>query len=172
MLRRREWVGEVDLAGVEFRFDFAGRFDHVLHLTVGDLPGEEFQAAVGRDSQLLRRDDLQALQNVLLDLLDGLDFGGGELTEAETSKLESMKRSPDDDYGWWHLGAGTYLVEYNESLSGGDPVYLQPRTALVERGATHPTMSVSDLPRIPLSVPPAELQLKENARVSTLQPLD
>lgn len=97
-----------------------------------------------------------------------VDFGGGELTEAHTSKLEPNKRAPDDDYGWWHLGGGTYLVEYNESLSGAGIAHLQPRTALVERGATHPTVSVSDLPRIPLTVPPAGLHLKENARVSTL----
>jgi hypothetical protein len=97
-----------------------------------------------------------------------VDFGGGELTEALTSKLDPSKRAPDDDYGWWHLGGGTYLVEYNESLTGRRRVHLQPRTELVERGVTHPTMSVSKLPRIPLSVSPAGIQLKENARVSTL----
>ena len=101
-----------------------------------------------------------------------VDFGGGELAESKTSKIEPMKRTADDDYGWWHLGGGTYLVEYNESLSGEEPLHLQPRTELAARGCSHPTMRVTELPRMPVSVPPAGVQLKENARVSTLGPLD
>ncbi len=100
-----------------------------------------------------------------------VDFGGGELTEVGTSNVEPTKRTADDDYGWWHLGGGTYLVEYNESLSAEQAVQLQPRTALVERGCSHPTLGVSELPAVPLTVPPAGIQLKENARVSTLVPL-
>lgn len=45
---------------------------------------------------------------------------------------------------------------------------LQTRTELLERGATHPTLSVTTLPRVPLSVGGEGLKLKENARVSTL----
>jgi len=97
-----------------------------------------------------------------------IDFGGGELEAAETTPLETVKNDPDDDYGWWTLSPGTYLVEYNESLTGDDPLVLQPRDALVERGAGHPTLHVAELPRVPLSVPEAGLHLKENARVSTL----
>jgi hypothetical protein len=39
---------------------------------------------------------------------------------------------------------------------------------LLERGGSHPTVFVRELGPIPLSVPPAGLDLKENARVSTL----
>jgi hypothetical protein len=101
-----------------------------------------------------------------------VDFGGGELAECDTSKIEPKKRAADDDYGWWHLGGGTYLVEYNESLSGTEPVHLQPRTELVERGVSHPTLRTATLPRMALVVPPAGMQLKQNARISTLAPLD
>lgn len=97
-----------------------------------------------------------------------VDFGGGELTEGDSQELTPTKRSPDDDYGWWTLTGGTYLVTYNESLSGAEPVTVQPRVELAERGCSHPTLRVSDLPRMPLSVPPAGMQLKENARVSTV----
>ncbi|WP_152041836.1 dCTP deaminase [Salinigranum salinum] len=97
-----------------------------------------------------------------------VDFGGGELAEATTGPIDPTKRDPDDDYGWWALGGGTYLVEYNESLAGDGFVQLQPRIELVERGVSHPTLHVDALPRIPLTVPTAGLQLKENARVSTL----
>jgi hypothetical protein len=99
-----------------------------------------------------------------------VDFGGGELADAATHELDPAKRDPDDDYGWWHLGGGTYLVAYNESLTGDEPVQLQPRVDLAERGVSHPTLRVADLPRVPIVVPPAGLRVKENARVSTLVP--
>jgi hypothetical protein len=100
-----------------------------------------------------------------------VDFGGGELADATTGPIDPAKRDPDDDYGWWQLGGGTYLVEYNESLTG-EAAQLQPRVELVERGVSHPTLRVDDLPLVPIAVPPAGIQLKENARVSTLVPRD
>jgi len=96
-----------------------------------------------------------------------VDFGGGELAPAELAPHDRVRRDEADDYGWWHLGAGTYLVAYNESLSGA--AVLQPRTELVERGGSHPTLRVDELPRVPLTVAGAGLRLKENARVSTLR---
>jgi len=47
-------------------------------------------------------------------------------------------------------------------------VTLKPRTELLERGATHPTLHVESLPRLPLTVGGAGLKLKANARVSTI----
>lgn len=97
-----------------------------------------------------------------------IDFGGGELEAAGVVAHDTAKRNPDDDYEWWTLSAGQYLLAYNESLTGERPVTVQPRTELLERGATHPTVTVSELPRLPLSVGGAGLKLKENARVSTI----
>jgi len=97
-----------------------------------------------------------------------VDFGGGELDPAELTPHERVWRNEDDDYGWWHLDGGTYLLEYNESLDTDDPLVVQPRDALRERGATHPTVYVTDLGRIPLTVPDAGFRIKENARVSTV----
>ncbi|MDS0281967.1 dCTP deaminase [Haloarcula onubensis] len=101
-----------------------------------------------------------------------IDFGGGELEPATTVAHETTKRDPDDDYAWWDLGAGQFLVEFNESLTGEATVTVQPRTELLERGATHPTLHVAELPRVPLSVGGAGLKLKENARVSTVVAVD
>jgi len=102
-----------------------------------------------------------------------VDFGGGELDAAGTAPHDSGKRNPDDDYEWWHLDAGQYLLEYNESLAeSGLSFTLQTREELLERGAFHPTLRVTDLPRVPLSVGGAGLSLKENARVSTLVATD
>jgi hypothetical protein len=97
-----------------------------------------------------------------------VDFGGGELASAVTTELTPERRDPADDYGWWSLDDSVYLLEYNERLDAGTPVSLQPRVELVERGAFHPTLRVSELPRVPLVVPDCGIRLKENARVSTL----
>jgi len=42
------------------------------------------------------------------------------------------------------------------------------RDELRARGASHPTLHVNELSRVPLSVSGGGLRLKENARVSTL----
>lgn len=97
-----------------------------------------------------------------------LDFGGGEFEAAECRPHEKHYRTPEDDYQWWDLDPGRYLLEYNEKLSVDDRVSLQPRTELLELGCLHPTVQVSTLPRMPLQVGGSGLLLKENARVSTL----
>lgn len=98
-----------------------------------------------------------------------VDFGGGELEAAATEPLETEKRDPDDDYGWWHLDAGQYLIEYNESLRAMNLTFtLQTRDELLARGPFHPTLQVEELPQVPLSVGGAGIDIKENARVSTL----
>ncbi|MCU4799828.1 dCTP deaminase [Halobacteria archaeon HArc-gm2] len=97
-----------------------------------------------------------------------VDFGGGELEPAETTPHASEKRNLDDDYEWWTLREGQYLVEYNESLTGETTVTIKPRTELLERGVSHPTLQVDELPRIPISVGGAGIRIKENARVSTI----
>lgn len=98
-----------------------------------------------------------------------IDFGGGELAPAGTDPVETAKRNPDDEYGWWDLDAGQYLLEYNETVaSDGLRFTLQPRIELCERCASHPTVTVSHLPRTPLSVAGRGLSIKENARVSTV----
>ena len=98
-----------------------------------------------------------------------VDFGGGELEAAETEPHESEKRNTEDDYEWWHLDAGQYLLEYNEGIVADDMIFvLQTRDELLARGAFHPTLHVRSLPAVPLTVGGAGLWIKENARVSTL----
>jgi hypothetical protein len=100
-----------------------------------------------------------------------IDFGGGELAPPEIQAVHTTKRSEDDDYGWWNLDEGTYLLTYNEALTLDDLLLLQPRAELAEQGVTHPTLAVNELPQIPISVGEAGARIKENARVSTLVPV-
>lgn len=99
-----------------------------------------------------------------------VDFGGGELVSANLRPVETERRNPEDEYGWWNLGAGQYLLEYNERLDGEPevPLVLQTRDAVRARGAFHPTLFVTNLEPVPLVVGSGGIRLKENARVSTL----
>lgn len=117
--------------------------------------------------------DLTAAE--IYDLTDPgrIDFGGGELDPATTDPVETTKRNPDDDYAWWHLDPGTYVLEYNEFLTidGDERLLIQPRDALLAQGVVHPTLATSELPKMPLTVGAAGARIKENARVSTLVPV-
>lgn len=100
-----------------------------------------------------------------------VDFGGGELTNAALASVETALRNPDDDYEWWNLDGGQYLITYNERVTAGPPLVCEPRHALRERGAFHPAIVVPPLGRVPLVVPDGGVRLKENARISTLRQL-
>lgn len=97
-----------------------------------------------------------------------IDFGGGELDTASLDRVPTELRTPGDDYEWWYLTEGQYVIEYNEALTGEEPVWLQPRNELLERGGAHPTVRVERLGQMPLSVSRGGVRIKENARVSTL----
>jgi len=102
-----------------------------------------------------------------------VDFGGGELGDAETEPVDTEKRDPDDDYGWWTLTEGVYLVEYNETLVAPEDVrfVLQTRREVRTRGAFHPTVHLTDgqsVGPVPLTVSEGGIKIKENARLSTL----
>lgn len=112
--------------------------------------------------------DLTVAELYVVEEAGSVDFGGGELEEATLSPVETEKRNEDDDYGWWNLDAGKYVVEHNESLSVDEPVTVRTRTALLERGVFHPTVRVTELPLLPMTVGGDGLRVKENARISTV----
>ena len=129
------------------------------------------EGIVHEETQVRRRGiDLTVAEVLEVDFPGRVDFGGEELEPAECSAHERVWRDEADDYQWWNLEGGQYLIEFNEFRSGEVPALLQPRTALLERGAAHPTVAVGELGPVPLSVPAAGIRLKENARVSTLVP--
>jgi hypothetical protein len=112
--------------------------------------------------------DLTAAEVEVVDLPGRVDFGGGELEAAVTSPVETEYRNEDDDYAWWHLDAGQYLVSFNETLAGSGEVVLQTRDELRTAGAFHPTLFVTELESVPLSVGEGGVRIKENARVTTV----
>jgi len=103
-----------------------------------------------------------------------LDFGGSEWAEAPREQLSPEKAHPEDDYGWWRLDAGTYIVRYNESLQLADDqqARLSPLDRLLQAGAQHPTQ-VLNAPDGPLdmllTVGSGGIHLKENCRISRVE---
>lgn len=106
-----------------------------------------------------------------------LDFGGSEFQPAAREELEPELANPDDDYGWWRLDAGTYVMRYNESLAlqPGQLAHVLPLERLLRAGASHPAFVVDDA-RDPLesllTVGGSGCRMKENCRVSRLLVLD
>ncbi|WP_115863334.1 dCTP deaminase/dUTPase family protein [Halorussus litoreus] len=114
--------------------------------------------------------DLTVAEVLRVETPGRVDFGGDELERPNVSAHEKVWRDDEDDYQWWRLEGGQYLVEYNENLTADRPLTVQTRTAMCERGAFHPTLQLSELGRMPLSVAPGGIRLKENARISTVLP--
>ncbi|MFC3957256.1 dCTP deaminase [Halovivax cerinus] len=104
-----------------------------------------------------------------------VDFGGDELQDADLEPVPTTSHDPGDTYEWWHLDGGQYVLQYNEFLATDEdtPLFLQPRNELLARGVTHPSVRVgSHLPLVSVTVPDGGIEIKENARVSTLVGLD
>jgi len=101
-----------------------------------------------------------------------VDFSGNESSAGKLKKHPKLKRE-GDAYGWWALGGGNYVIEFNEKISLPENSYalLSPRPQLVINEAFHPTMLLhpgENLGRITLSVGSPGINLKENAKISRL----
>lgn len=97
-----------------------------------------------------------------------IDFGGSERKDADIMEIEPELRNSDDDYGWWELDPGTYLIKYNEELTTNELTCIQPLSRLTRNSSTHPTLIVSELGLMPLQVEGRGISIKENSRVSRL----
>ncbi len=103
-----------------------------------------------------------------------LDFGGSEFAEAPREVITPTLDDPGDDYGWWTLDQGSYVVAYNESLrlDEGQRALLRPLERTMLAGAHHPAFTLSD-GRDPLHglllVTRMGCRLKENGRLTRLE---
>jgi len=106
-----------------------------------------------------------------------LDFGGSEFREAPSEVVRPQKKQSDDDYGWWSLESGTYIVACNESIELDDSgiavvtphphslkAGLTVNTTVIDAGATANTETITLL----IKVPEKGCNIKENARFASL----
>ncbi|GAB4367923.1 MAG: deoxycytidine triphosphate deaminase [Calditrichia bacterium] len=100
-----------------------------------------------------------------------LDFGGSEFQPAQVEPCFPVKRNAEDNFGWWTLHEGYYLIEFNESfqLSSNQIAVLQPHPHLLANGCSHPNLLFRTLNsdfRCPIWIPKIGIQIKENSRIS------
>jgi hypothetical protein len=100
-----------------------------------------------------------------------LDFGGSEFSGAITVELQPVKKQDDEEYGWWQLPVGVYLIKFNETIAthGGGLVFVLPHERLVAAGSTHAAIAVEMLDgdvSVLMEIGMGGLSVKENARIS------
>ena len=109
-----------------------------------------------------------------LDPLGKVDFSGSDYVPAGKVAIATERRHPEDKYGWWELGRGSYIVEFNETLelSGDELGLLETLERLRRAGGSHATMSlrgrVAPVEAL-LEVSALRIEIKQNARLSRLR---
>ena len=118
--------------------------------------------------------ELTAKQLYSLNPTGAVDFGGSEYVAAERHPVPTHQKHSQDRYQWWTLVHGAYQVEFNEviELAEDEMALLEPHERLLRAGAEHPALflrgKINPL-SILLSVSGARLEIKQNARISTLR---
>lgn len=118
--------------------------------------------------------ELTAKQIYNLNPTGEVDFGGSEYVPAERHPLPTHQKHSQDRYQWWTLVHGAYQMEFNEilELAENEIALLEPHERLLRAGAEHPALflrgKLNPLTTL-LSVTCARVQIKQNARVSTLR---
>jgi hypothetical protein len=109
-----------------------------------------------------------------VDPVGRLDYGGGEYAPAGQVKIAPRRLRPQDNYQWWQLERGCYIVEFNESLAlkENEIALLEPDPRTLRTGATHVSMflrgAISQMD-ILFDVLALKLAVKQNARISRLR---
>jgi dUTP pyrophosphatase len=104
-----------------------------------------------------------------------LDFSNNEREIPKTEKVEPVKKSEGDDYGWWNLEEGAYKVKMNEKVNIPENLtgYAFPRSSLLRMGCTIDNAvwdaGYTGTGSFLLKVDNDEgVEIKENARVNQL----
>lgn len=102
-----------------------------------------------------------------------IDFGGGEYETAENREIAPEKRCEEDDYGWWNLHAGEYIVRFNEEISSKGPTFcVVSNQRLIGCGCSLASVFLHQGPIATiLRVPQVGVSIKENARIALLRNL-
>jgi len=103
-----------------------------------------------------------------------LDFGGGEFEQVGSRPLTPELRDEEDDYGWWSLEEGFYLIRYNEGFfpEEGEFGVVRPLPRLLRAGVSHATFQVAEeQPELAalVEVGSKGVEMKENFRASRLE---
>lgn len=136
---------------------------------------ETFGNLVHQDTQLQNHClDLTVSEIYEITESGALDFGGSEFEPAGTSRIEAVKKSDEDSYGWWNLAGGSFIVTTNETIHEleNESVIISPHPHATSSGLTINSFVVradgdSKPLSIPMIVPGAGVRIKENARIAS-----
>jgi deoxycytidine triphosphate deaminase len=140
----------------------------------GDAVANALEGLISRKRQQHHYEtDLTAGRIFRVTKRGAVDFGGSEEEPAAREEVEPVKASPDDQYGWWELEGGMYVVSYNEvpSLADTQIAFIQPHERLLRAGGTHASYyfrETRDILEAILVVGNVGVRIKQNARVSKL----
>lgn len=132
---------------------------------------EQFANIIHEDTQLhARAIDLTAGSVQRITGSGALDFGGSEFRGASTDTVRAEKEDRDDDYGWWKLGRGTYIVQFNETLTLDEDMIaiVNPHDHSRRAGLIANSQLVTERQELSMvfQVPEAGCHIKENARMA------
>lgn len=136
---------------------------------------ETFGHLVHQDTQLQSHClDLTVSEIYEITESGALDFGGSEFEPASTSRIEAVKKSDEDSYGWWNLAGGSFIVTTNETIDEleNESVIISPHPHTITSGLIINSFVVradgdSKPLSIPMMVPGAGVRIKENARIAS-----
>lgn len=102
-----------------------------------------------------------------------LDFGGSEFKPSNLEEIKPEKKNKEDDYGWWTLDKGQYIIKYNEKITD-DWGLIQPHPRLLKTGCSTSTQIIEGKKELfdLLTVGDKGVDIKENARVATLYKIE
>ena len=115
--------------------------------------------------------ELTAKSITQLEGVGKVDFGGNEFEWGQRSILSPKRFLPNDEYGWWKLTHGEYIVRFNEAikLPPNTMGYILPLDRIAQNGAHHAPLliqSAMEHVEILFQVGQIGIELKENARIS------
>ena len=100
-----------------------------------------------------------------------IDFGGSEMEPAGTHPVDPQPQNPGDEYAWWRLGEGEYIVRFNERIKEGAPALLltaNERLVSCGCGLTATVCGPGQVESM-LAVPACGVSIKQNARIALLR---
>lgn len=141
------------------------------------IPGKEAEDFIENliDSNTQVQDnwiDLTLKHVNILESSGSMDFSGKEYAPGRLRKHPIIKK-PEERFGWWALGGGQYVIEFNEEifLPEDKIAIIQPRPELTANESSHATLIITSkeqLYPITLSIGPPGINLKQNARISRM----
>ncbi|MFB6264544.1 MAG: deoxycytidine triphosphate deaminase [Bradymonadaceae bacterium] len=146
-----------------------------MNVLEGTETANRVEGIVHLDTQLARSGvDLTVDAVYRLEGPGELDFGGSEFQSADRTEIDPVLRDEDDDYGWWELEEGEYVVRYNESLELPETEFavIRPLARLMRAGASHGSVTIEDDDgplEVLVEVGAGGSNWKENFRASRVQ---